>query len=405
MFFCWRTPEDLGAVLARFLRTAEQLVVIAPLPGHSDALASIVNAGMRVTRVDAFPGANTGTAQLFQYSRTGLFSLAPPTQALRQLFPGLLERGFVDAPQFGTGDLVNALPSMSDPLEIYVDMPGYEDGILTALDDAGFLDRARHLVVRCGADVFFEGALAADAIINRMQAVGYRLIAREPEDPYWPELVFECDQAARRCAALEAELSEHRATAEQAAAEHESLLVQARSEFEAAKNDLAARDGELSALRETLSAQLTEFRSRAEQASEERDAVKSDLAARDRELFTLSETLSAQDSALSAERKRLDDTRETLAEAQRCQRLAESDLQALRGKLADANRQRADYQALLEQLVPRLREAQSVLEEIAQSQQSGDGGAADAPGLMENALNSSRDKTKNKKNAGTGSKS
>jgi hypothetical protein len=84
------------------------------------------------------------------------------------------------------------------------------------------------------------------------------------------------------------------------------------------------------------------------------------------------------------------------------------DLQALRERFADVNRERSEYQALLEKLVPKLQEAQRALQGLALNQPSktsGEKAASEDKGMLETPqpAKSGKKSPRNKKTASLGS--
>ncbi|MEX5516738.1 hypothetical protein [Pseudophaeobacter sp. 1A09344] len=354
-------------------------------------LTRLVEGGMRVVLVDPEPHislqqklcaehveaaaySGDGNAEMTFYSIEGLRSFSPPTRALKDVFPGLKERGRESVPTITVTSLLERLQPLNDPIRVWVDMPGQEAHLLDALKRTGLLERAEEVVVRCGVESFFEASEDCAAIKNRLMQEMFELIEADESDPDWPVLWFRDSPTLRRLAQLETELEQTRAQnvamhdelteKTKVQAESEAALVKAETELEQARaQNVAMRD------------ELTEKTK--VQAESEAALVKAEreLAAA---LKSHQERLESLNARLLAQLKAEQETFEKMQRTEVSYRIARRDLTLA---LEQQNRLQVDYESLqkqyallcdektelemlLQQLTPRLREASQYLRDM-----------------------------------------
>ena len=319
-------------------------------------LTRLVEGGMRVVLVDPEPHislqqklcaehveaaaySGDGNAEMTFYSIEGLRSFSPPTRALKDVFPGLKERGRESVPTITVTSLLERLQPLNDPIRVWVDMPGQEAHLLDALKRTGLLERAEEVVVRCGVESFFEASEDCAAIKNRLMQEMFELIEADESDPDWPVLWFRDSPTLRRLAQLETELEQTRAQnvamhAEltektKVQAESEAALVKAERELAAA---LKSHQERLESLNARLLAQL-----KAEQETFEK-----------MQRTEVSYRIARRDLTLALEQ----------------QNRLQVDYESLQKQYALLCDEKTELEMLLQQLTPRLREASQYLRDM-----------------------------------------
>jgi hypothetical protein len=298
-------------------RTVDLLILTAPprraLPGGADrivllepdataaAAVAAAHPGIEILPLGLAP--RPGPAIRVTYNQPGLFAFRPALPALRRLFPGLREIARTEVTCIDPAGLMDRLGDLPPRVALDLDCPGEEAAILEALAGMGALDSFATLSVRCGAEPFFEGAEAADALAARLRAAGLCALARDRDDPDFPVLRF------GRPPGLE---------------------------------DLRGPLGP-----EERAALKTVLENRIAGLVAEREAE----AARARALQT------QLDAARAGQTAALEEAREDLALALRMQDMLQGDLEDLRARYREAEAARARQATLLAELAPRLRQA------------------------------------------------
>ncbi len=322
------------ALLADLGGIPERLILIEPTETPGGAQAQGLAGLDGVELIDGVLAEAAGPVELVRYNLPGLRGLQAPTEALRTLFPGLKERARIPtrtvAPAEAFGDPA-ALPA---PLRLRIDLPGAEPAILHALDETGALEAVEMVSIRCAAETPFEGGQDRAQLQSWLGERDIRLDHANEDDPDWPELRLSADPAARRIAALEAELAE----AQTARATLESDLARAReeaaAEIEKLRKDLdeahAKAEAEAEKLRDELSRTTAQLKARETELSETAGKLKAEAAGRAEAEQSLKETRTALDEA----RKQAEARQAELAEAQTARATLESDLARAREEAA-----------------------------------------------------------------------
>lgn len=319
----WGCPPRLDAMIGRLGPVAKRVVLIDPVPGSDrPAILRDHDGVLRIAAV-AGPG-DEGQARLDRYSLPGLFALAPATGALTTLFPGLERTGSLTVDRIGPEALAARLADLPRPFDVVIDTPGAEHLVIDALEAAQLRDDIARISLCCGLEPFFEGALDAQALRDRLRP-DFRLVEETGSDPDWPELVFEADAAARRIASLEAALERRKTEMTELRARLEETIGTVTAERDEAR-------AEHQAMRETV-ARLEE------DAAQQKTEMARNIAERDR-------------------------LQTDLGLALRMQGVLQSDLDDLRQAYRRSEEQRREHEALLRKLTPRLQEAAQQLRDL-----------------------------------------
>lgn len=322
--------------LNRMQGPSERVIIIDPKPEIS------LPQGLQVEHVKAALAKADGEAEMTVYSIVGLRSFSPPTEALKDIFPGLRDLHKKMVPVISVSSLLEQLGPLDGPLRFWIDMPGEEASLLDTLQEAGLLERAEDLVIRCGVESFFEAAEDCATLKNRLAREAFDLVETDERDPDWPDLRLRANAALRRLNRLEAELPKA-----------EKALAAARAES-------AARDEEI--------AEKTEALARLRVQSEEQDQA---LAARDKEMAALAkkeadlgDMVSKLKAGLEAAEKKTEAARSDLAFQMRLKEMQALDLDNLRQRFEDSEQRRRQQEELFLKLTPRLSQASEQLRRL-----------------------------------------
>jgi hypothetical protein len=163
---------------------------------------------------------------------------------LRSFYPRLTQTEMLKRPAVAFRSVLErVLSDVGDErraMALVLDVPGQEAGLLESVP-AELLQCFGWVVVR-GCAVRVPGSQDPDAVVSRMQAVGFAPVpAPADEDPLWPSVVWAFDvrstrerQLRERVDSLEAALAQQRRDTEQIQATHAGQLEDARRLLEQA---------------------------------------------------------------------------------------------------------------------------------------------------------------------------
>lgn len=281
-------------------------VLVQPDPGLALALRGAAGPSAEVLELGL--AAAGGQAELLQMNFAALNSFHEPTAALRALFPGLKVLRRQSVPVLSPAALLERIGARGQVIDLVLDAPGSELRLLQAWKAADALKQVRKLVVRCGSEVFFDGATDRAGIEHFLAAEGFIRQAEDLTDPDWPVVHWRADPALR---ALKTAVAESRAVAE--------AKAKALTEMEARFVELTA-----SAARERAAAEQT-----LRQLEQEIKQVRSDAGLQIR-----------------------------------LQCMHRIDVEDLQRQLRDSEAQRQGMEALLRKLTPRLEQAAQELRDL-----------------------------------------
>jgi hypothetical protein len=406
----------LDALLAQ---PAGRVVLAEPDPDRAVRIEAehAGRAGLQV--IAAAVAQAAGPAELSLYNQPGLQSLRPPTEALRQLLPGLRPRRCLAVERITPAGLLESLGAAAGRIRLWVDALGEEAAILAGWEAAGALERVSRLQLRCGSRPLFEGAWDAATLQEWLRLRGFVALPAEEDDPDWPELVFVPDPlvqrlkaelqrlgetgarlAAReaRVAELEARLAELTESDKAQAAQlaQQKAAAQAAEEraggFETELKAKTARAGEL----EARLAELTESgKAQAAQLAQQKAATQ----AVEERAGRLEAELKAKTARVAELEASLDKLQGNLAVALRMQNLAQLDLQELRQRYRDVETARAAQAELLQKLAPRLQQAARQLQLLTRLEEEQPAPARPSAELLEEPGEAVRPKARRKAKA------
>ena len=394
---------DLPALLAS---SAENVILVEPAPAALAYLRKLP----RDDRVRILPVAvsdRVGQVPLRNFNLVAATGLCNPTDALRDIYPGLreLEQVAVDCVLL-TDVFAEAKLDTDKSNLLIIDAPGSEQQIVAELLRLKPAERVSHVLLRAGRSVLYEGAAGFGDLCSTLQKGGYRTEQVFDLDPDFPEALFrlellavenedlraalgaaEAERATLQQANAEAEkqLAELRAS-RQALAELEAALaaereqrIQAAKASEAKERDLVDRLEFVTKERDTLLAKVAEVRAALVEEQKERKTA-AELAAQ------LTDRLAAADEAAAAnasklaemeaafEQHRAEQAKAASREAELKKRMAELDA-SLKARIAEVQtrdealaRERSAREAQAKEAEARLSDAARQLERVTEMQ-------------------------------------
>lgn len=202
---------------------ALRVVLVQP---EAELAGRLAAAARDLTGVSVHPvalGRSAGEAVLRVMNFADLTALRPMTDRLRALLPGLREIARQDVTRITVAGLLEQAGALPDPLRLGITAPGEEAEILQALAEAGLLERLASLRLRCGEEIFHDGAEARPALLARMEAAGFVLQRSDHSDPDWPVLEFWPDRVGRALTGAQARVAELEAELTDAAQQRQAL--------------------------------------------------------------------------------------------------------------------------------------------------------------------------------------
>ena len=324
------SPEVHAARVAALRTRPAHVVILDPLidpsaPGDEEL------AGTETTlRLACLPGPRSGPAEIAVWSANGLTSLHPPTTALRALFPGLRCRARHDTRLETATTLAGALTNLPDPVSLWIDAPGSEATILAVLGDAGLLAQTDRVLLRCGVESFFEGAADAATLTARLEALGFRLEAREEADPDFPELSFGTDRQARALQDLTDQLTRREAELAQIRQERDTAQAE-RAEMAAS---LARAQAQAEATRARIEQDLAEAKDTRHKMWKDRDRAQAEASGLASQVVALQDEIARLSQEAATSRHAATEARAALAAAEASARTMAHTLASLEPRAA-----------------------------------------------------------------------
>lgn len=172
---------------------AKRFVLVEGDPDAADELELAAGSRAEVLRAVVSPAG--GPANWHTVNVSGLSGLRPPSSALQRLYPRLRSERGPTLRTVALGELLE--PLALDPTAshlLLLDLPGSEDELLAALPEA-LLTTFEWIELRGCTEPLYEGASVADAALQRLQALGYELMAQDLDGrPAWPRRLLRLDR-------------------------------------------------------------------------------------------------------------------------------------------------------------------------------------------------------------------
>lgn len=367
---------------------ARHIVLFEPNP---DLLPELRRQSESHSHIDIMPVAVSGEAgrrALKLYNYADLASLRRPT-GLLELLPGLQQIDQV---------LVDVMAAHTVPRELgldadannwlIIDTPGEEGAITSALDQHCQLHYFERIIVRAGAESFYDGALPAEQLTRQLEQLGYYVEGvQDTSDRDWPRYHLRLNPKAIECRRLKSEnegLFEQKETLEQ---KNRELLGQV-DELSTRLQQLAEEKSVLEQQNERLDQQKNESQRRIEElesALRQAEQQKKDLTVQNESLRTNLEELEAahkqseqrqgeladQGTKLKSQLNELEAAKRELTQQEKEQRAKlQAEVEKLKKSLLDMTTAKEHYEKLANEQAGDLENQQKQQTELDERQRS-----------------------------------
>lgn len=295
-------------------------VLVQPDPDQALALRAAASPASEVLELGLAPGGEH--AELLQMNFAALNSFHEPTAALYRIFPGLKVVRRQSVPVLSAAALLKRIAAPDQVIDLVLEAAGSELRLLQDWKAAGGLKQVRNLVVRCGSEVFFDGATDRAGVDAFLSAEGFVRQAEDLIDPDWPVVHWQADPALQRLKAA---------------------LAEAQALLEAKTRALTAAEERLRIAEETAKATETRFAEMKAASDKEKAAAEQNWKLADQEI--------RQARADTGLRLRLES-------------MHRIDIENLQNQLRSSEEQRQSLEALLRKLTPRLEQAARELRDL-----------------------------------------
>jgi DNA repair exonuclease SbcCD ATPase subunit len=220
---------------------AQRIILVEPETGMAAKLSRNLAKQSDVRVIAAAVAAEDGQGELSIQNLPELNSLAQPTSALQELYPGLRLRERQQVQLLSPGSFLKDVGGLGRPLLLILETPGSERATLEAWKAARVLDQIDLLELRCAEDVLYKGAAARAELEAWLLAEGFAVTARNTDDADWPVLQLRADHKARALTAAEARL-----------AEQAQIITQREADLKNASERAAGLEATIAQLKETI---------------------------------------------------------------------------------------------------------------------------------------------------------
>lgn len=260
-----------GADLADLSRTsARRIVLVEPAPAFHPALEAASD-GARIRFLPVALGAKAGRAPLTQFNFAALSSLRDPTDALKDLFPGLRATATDDVDVLPLSAILEHMgPDDSLSNVLIAEAPGAAYDIVQALCKQEAPGPFAHVILRAGAGPIYKATPALEEMVARLKKHGYRVTRQDDSDPDFPCLTLRTEPLVIEMRNLQEKLDEATSRNEQLKARcnaAETTAAERADQLEALEKDLGERIEE----RDTHAARIRTLEERASSLDAERN--------------------------------------------------------------------------------------------------------------------------------------
>lgn len=302
---------------------AKRVALAIPAPLVSQDLSQQSQGNERVSLHPVLVSQKQGRARLSRFNFGALSSTRKPGERMQALFPGLKAIERIDVDTRPLRDLSAEWESTGDLADILViDLPGEETTVLSEVANMAPARRFAHVLLRAGQEALYDGALAFDRLAAQLTDAGYRIAARNLDDPDFPCAHFRLEPLALQVADLDARLA--------------AAVADASAAQEAAKKRLAELEGALEDKETSLSELAERLKSLDAERDKEREGRKAVEAERDKEregrrtaeahVAELKKVLDENDKALKANGGKIAKLEQDIAQAGKRQKAIENEL-------------------------------------------------------------------------------
>ncbi|KGB83243.1 hypothetical protein JT55_02710 [Rhodovulum sp. NI22] len=302
-----------GTELPAYLATGASSVLLVEARAEAAAeLALATGTDPRIETLQGAVSADPTPRPFFQTNFPELDSLNPPTEALRELFPGLRILSDKKIAPLDPVTLLQDRPLDAEGQQILVlETPGETLGLLQALADADLLHHFETIFLKDWLQPLYLNAAPAEQILAYLGEQDFQITPEaRPEDPDRPWVAAHLNQAAlthrRNAETLSKELQAAQAQIAAITETHDQAnkaLTQRQTDLDAAQAQIAALTGERDQARQALAQRTDDLTTAQAQITAligDRDSARNTLKTRDDELASAKEQI----AMLIAEREK-----------------------------------------------------------------------------------------------------
>jgi len=185
---------------------ARRIVLFEPNPELLPELRRQTEGHSHIEIMPVAVAAEAGRRALKLYNYCDLASLRRPT-GLLELLPGLQQTGQAIADVMAAHTLPKELGLEADKNHwLIIDTPGEEAAIINAINQHRQLHHFERIIVRAGAESFYDGALPAEQLTRQLEQLGYYVEgAQDASDRDWPRYHLRLNPKAIECRRLRSE--------------------------------------------------------------------------------------------------------------------------------------------------------------------------------------------------------
>lgn len=289
---------------------AANITLIEPNPEKAAALKQRAGGLGNVTVIEAAVAEQDGTADLYVFNFPDVDSLYPPTN-LGRILPGLRQVGRTNVSTLSVEKLIGQLAlDQASHNWLIVEAGGAELGIIDALHEHDALRHFTRLIVRTGAEPFYETGSWAGPLLKRLEAHGYRTEgAADNADADWPRFYLRLDHMALECARLETELAEAQQAREQAEERHQARIAELEADVATQREEAEELAGELQSARAAIDKQARTHSLRIQELETtlaEKECASNDLSKKLRERDQKMQTMEKKNEDLQLQYRKME---------------------------------------------------------------------------------------------------
>lgn len=277
--------------LASYLDSgAQRIALVEPNPEIHPELARHAESHSNIRILPVAVAAEAGKRALRTLHYADLSSLRRPT-GLFELLPGIRQTGQVVVDTVAAHELPERLGlNNGENNWLVLDTPGEEAAIITALAQRRQLNHFDRIIIRAGAESYYDGASSATQIVDQLEGHGYQIeAALDDSDQDWPRCHLRLNPKAIECRRLKREVesltAENEKLSNQSRELSEKLELQAqklqesRKELEAAQQQSENQRKALVSENQNLKAKIEAIEASRKQATSDCEAFQARLEA------------------------------------------------------------------------------------------------------------------------------
>lgn len=320
--------------------------------------------------------AQAGVSAYYQFNLPQLNALSPASEALSELFPGLVLHSCAEVEVVAIKDVIAQLALEGNDHHLILAQPESNHQLLQALIDNDQLRCFSYLYLAHGSEPYYQHMVNVEQLVALCRAQGYLLKQQDTTDPDFPILTFGCDPLAQELTQTQQQLSksiELTKQLEQQSLELTQQLDAVRQQHQATEELNTSLQAELSQQTEATQQLKKELAKQQELSKQQLAELQTKLATSEHAKAQVNIQLDKQAKELEQSKKERDAARqERDAEKREIEKLAEKDKKAqsnmktLESQLKKSRHSNTIYLQQLKQTEVNLVKAEAQLDVIRQ---------------------------------------